>query len=337
MRFADHPEFADLIRATAAARRLLPALVEKDYWVTRVLEAAAPCEAVTHCLVFKGGTSLSKAWNIIDRFSEDVDLLITGPDYGAPPTSDGSRKRVFQSLHNRILTATGIAMPEPASLRSTEEREWYRKRSQYYMNVRYPVPGRPHQALGPAEDVVLMELGYRGGTYPHETRSVRSMCADYLHEVGGPPLALFAECGEDLNVVSLEVLHPHRTLVEKILALSAGAAGDIPLRPRHYYDAVMVFEAVPNTRTFIESDDFRALLREAAELSNAHYGGQFDVTSLGLRSCVAFAPTADQRREFAAAHQSERAMYFGDSQPSFDELLERLAPLRELLRELLPE
>ncbi|MBY0488944.1 MAG: nucleotidyl transferase AbiEii/AbiGii toxin family protein [Gemmatimonadaceae bacterium] len=331
MRFADHRDFSELVNLTADARALLPALVEKDYWVTRVLEAIAPCEAATHCVVFKGGTSLSKAWNVIRRFSEDVDLLITGPNFGEPPTSDGVRKRVFQSLHQKITDMTGMVLPEKSTLGSREEREWYRRRSQYYMNVRYPVPGRPHQALGPAEDVVLVELGYRGGTHPHVQRTVRSMCAEYLDEVRGSALDAFAECEADLAPLSLEVLHPHRTLVEKILALSAGAVGNIPLRPRHYYDVVMVFESVPEAKDFVASEDFTKLVREAAELSNAYYGGNFDVTRLGLKTCSAFAPTADQRREFAALHQSERQMYFGDSQPSFDDLLARLEPLRDLL------
>src|SRR5665647_3330857 len=55
--------------------KLPPAAIEKDWWVTRTLELVFQTEVAPHT-VFKGGTSLSKAWNLIDRFSEDIDLAL---------------------------------------------------------------------------------------------------------------------------------------------------------------------------------------------------------------------------------------------------------------------
>lgn len=52
-----------------------PSVVEKDWWVVRILEIVFKTSAAEH-LVFKGGTSLSKSWNLIHRFSEDIDLAI---------------------------------------------------------------------------------------------------------------------------------------------------------------------------------------------------------------------------------------------------------------------
>ena len=52
-----------------------PSVVEKDWWVVRILEIVFKTSAAEH-LVFKGGTSLSKSWNLIHRFSEDIDLDI---------------------------------------------------------------------------------------------------------------------------------------------------------------------------------------------------------------------------------------------------------------------
>lgn len=55
---------------------ITPFAAEKDWWVTRTLSIIFEMENVAPHLVFKGGTSLSKAWNLIERFSEDVDLAI---------------------------------------------------------------------------------------------------------------------------------------------------------------------------------------------------------------------------------------------------------------------
>ena len=60
----------------AAAKRALPAVaVEKDWWVTAVLRVLFSLPYAEH-LSFKGGTSLSKCWNLIERFSEDIDIAI---------------------------------------------------------------------------------------------------------------------------------------------------------------------------------------------------------------------------------------------------------------------
>lgn len=69
----DAKDFDELILAVATARRILPALVEKDYWVTHTLWAL---HRTGLDIWFKGGTALSKGYGIIDRFSEDVDLCI---------------------------------------------------------------------------------------------------------------------------------------------------------------------------------------------------------------------------------------------------------------------
>ena len=56
--------------------------VEKDFWVTEVLRGIARCSAVTGVsAVFKGGTSLSKAFGLIRRFSEDVDVIVIAPGH----------------------------------------------------------------------------------------------------------------------------------------------------------------------------------------------------------------------------------------------------------------
>mgnify|MGYP006171102363 CR=1 FL=1 len=64
-----------VFNAIAAEKGMKPFAVEKDWWVSRTLEIIFQMPIAKH-LVFKGGTSLSKAWKLINRFSEDIDLAI---------------------------------------------------------------------------------------------------------------------------------------------------------------------------------------------------------------------------------------------------------------------
>jgi hypothetical protein len=72
----NHPEFADLIRIVADEKGIDPALVEKDYWIMHCLYGLQQLKLTFE---LKGGTSLSKGFQIIDRFSEDIDIRIEPP------------------------------------------------------------------------------------------------------------------------------------------------------------------------------------------------------------------------------------------------------------------
>lgn len=75
---------------------LPPASIEKDLWVTQVLHALFSLPVSEH-LIFKGGTSLSKAWGLIDRFSEDIDLAVD-PVFLGLPEGDLTKKQI-KKLH----------------------------------------------------------------------------------------------------------------------------------------------------------------------------------------------------------------------------------------------
>lgn len=70
--------FQEFVQFAAQAMRVPESYVEKDYWVTRALRNLS-VPALSSRVVFKGGTSLSKAYNFINRFSEDIDLAVCIP------------------------------------------------------------------------------------------------------------------------------------------------------------------------------------------------------------------------------------------------------------------
>src|ERR1700722_3376206 len=72
----NHAQFADLIRIVSQEKSIDPALVEKDYWIMHCLFGL---QALGLTFELKGGTSLSKGFQVIDRFSEDIDICIEPP------------------------------------------------------------------------------------------------------------------------------------------------------------------------------------------------------------------------------------------------------------------
>lgn len=71
----DDQVFTELVAETAQSIDLPQVYVEKDYWITKALKHLSEFARADE-VVFKGGTSLSKAYQLIDRFSEDIDLAI---------------------------------------------------------------------------------------------------------------------------------------------------------------------------------------------------------------------------------------------------------------------
>ncbi|MEO7044656.1 MAG: nucleotidyl transferase AbiEii/AbiGii toxin family protein, partial [Ferruginibacter sp.] len=72
----DHKDFPELLRIVGDEMSILPGLVEKDYWIMHVLYGLKESK---YDFELKGGTSLSKGYGIIDRFSEDIDIHIKPP------------------------------------------------------------------------------------------------------------------------------------------------------------------------------------------------------------------------------------------------------------------
>jgi len=102
MRLCQHGDFEAAIVASAAAAGLQESFVEKDYYVTEVLRMMAERYSPGQ-VIFKGGTSLSKAWGLIQRLSEDVDLLLV-PERFDPPLGRGRVDAELAAMTEAIST-----------------------------------------------------------------------------------------------------------------------------------------------------------------------------------------------------------------------------------------
>jgi hypothetical protein len=230
-RLREHPDdLSALVTQTAAALGIIPAYVEKDFWVTEVLRAACPSRAIALpdgsrgevTFVFKGGTSLSRVFHLIERFSEDVDLLAVFPEGPGQNARHGVLKKVDQVV-TAHLSIPGVVGPSDTGVKR-------------YTTYTYPVtPGSDG-----VKQSVLLELGSRGGAQPASTHAFRSMVAEHAWSAYGHDASVW----EELAPFDVLVLAPERTLLEKIAGVHAAASVNdtvaLARAGRHFYDIGML-------------------------------------------------------------------------------------------------
>lgn len=328
---ANAPEFEDAVRAAAAYHGILEDLVRKDYWVTRVLRAIGTDPEMSGRAIFKGGTSLSKGWRLIDRFSEDIDLLLTGSNYGPPPEKR-DRERQFRTLKARIEKETPLRLPDQQTL-AEEDWRFHYVRGSFHSNLRYPLPGRVVGRSAANTDWLLVESGFRGGVQPHARRLLNSLVAEFV-ETQPEARAALELYAADLTPFEMDLLKPERTFVEKLLALhgwmSNGSDGAREVRTRHYYDLAQLFTRSADVRTCIERGELGPLVRDAVAVSNMYWGAQLDADTLDLRQSPALRPTDEQRRILRARYADERALYYREV-PAFDAILDIMDRIADAL------
>ena len=163
---------------------------------------------------------------------------------------------------------------------------------------------------------------------------LKSLIAEFVETQPAARLALELYA-HDLVPFEMDLLKPERTFVEKLLALhvSMSSANDesiAQVRTRHYYDVAQLFARSDDVRASIASGGFRALLEEAAAVSNRYFAANIDIPTLDLRSSPALNPTSDQVRVLRASYDTERALYYRDFVP-FDDIIEQVRAIREAL------
>ena len=302
---------------TTAARQLgvLPLAVEKDYWACEALRAIT----ITHPggVVFKGGTSLEKL-RLIRRFSEDLDLLVIG-EYE-------SNRAAERALKSMVTAAAEATRGESSGSRSGGKPGSFH-RSAYLAPplVHSGDPGEPGAIADAA--AILIELGQSGGPNPHSNRPVTSLLSRQLDAAG-----FDTSPWSDLAAFDVAVLHPGRTLLEKLLRINNfvtdAAREDVhgwPRIGRQFYD----IWALLGTREVIDFLDDRTLVSQVLascyQISQA-FTPDLPVPSGGFAASPAFDPSGPLAARLRTEHEAAMdGLYYGtDQPPTFTDVLERI-------------
>ena len=328
MTLDEHPQFRELIGITADDLNIVPELVEKDYWVTRVLRAVAAEEGLNKQVIFKGGTSLSKGWKLIDRFSEDVDLLATGPDFSVPP-GKAARAAVFQRIIECVENNAPLVRPKTDGL-SQEQRDFLYFKAKSNCNVRLPLPGRRITVGSDPIDYIFLEMGFRGSPNPTETVGINSLVGEAILQGRAGQAEGLSDYKDDFSIFDFVLLHPNRTLVEKLLALHSSLSEKIDQgRTRHYSDVHSLFTRYQGMPEFLEGPDFRVLAREAIEIGNINFGTDVD-PDLNLAESPALNLKPEQIETLERQHRGEARYYFKGQLP-FEQIIAVLPEIRARL------
>lgn len=325
---AKHPDFDVLVRNTAADLKLLPELVLKDYWVTATLRVLATTPELQGRIIFKGGTSLSKGWHLIDRFSEDIDILTTGPDFGSPPESGGQRGRFLKTIRDSIPKKTPLKIPD-----IHDPFYYLMDKHQYYAKVKYTWVDRPDKSKLSAVDTVYLEMGFRGGPNPHSTVKINSFVGEFMIKQFGQNNDSFQEWADDFQPFAMDLLEPSQTFIEKLLYLHTAVPKDIrEVRTRHIYDVVSIFQADKRMAEIIKSGGYKSQLQSAVEISNRWYGTTLDADAIDFKVSPVLNLTSEQSDVLTSGYVSEKDFYFR-GQRLFPELLEGLKDIRRQFEE----
>lgn len=334
MTLDEHPQFEELIGITADRLGILPELVRKDYWVVRCLRAIRSDEVLRAQVIFKGGTSLSKGWQIIDRFSEDVDLLTTGPNFSAMP-GKAARKAVFAAILDAVEMQTPLRRPNREGLRDEEQRFLYSSGDKYkHCSARLPLPGCSIKSSSNSAEFILLEMGFRGSAHPTTTVSLNSFVAETIRDTNRDERLALRDYEADFAEFDFILLDPTLTFVEKLLAVHCSVSRGVEdVRTRHYYDIAALYNRRPEIPAMIDSGDFKVLLRQAIDISNVNFEANVDL-DLDLTRSPALNLTDQQTAQLDRQYQREARFYF-KGQPPFREITATVSQIREHLAALI--
>jgi len=302
----DSAEAAAALLGTVDAETLV-----KDYWVTECLRILSG-DFREH-FVFKGGTSLTKAVRCVDRFSEDIDILVTSKPTGQSYTG------LMKAMVRTIARSTSLKDTLVRSTKNTAR------------DVSFQYPTR-HENLYKPE--IVLEMGIRGTDFPdHLNYEIRPMFADAR-------LASFdADSFPDLMAFEVAVMHPARTLWEKVTLLHALVESDSwrnhrdPSRQvRHYGDIAALFGEATFRSVLSDAEVRQSLDSEVRRISSRHFDEVPAAPAGGYANSGAFVPT-DEYLEFLVESfdPAVETLWSPSSRPTLRGVLEVIAASAELL------
>jgi len=243
----DKTLFTQLLNFSANTLNIRPEFIEKDYWLTRALQRLAQNPNVDK-VVFKGGTSLSKAYRLTNRFSEDIDIAVIDADSFSGNQLKMLIKRLAKDMASELEE---IVIPNVTSKGS----RFYKAVYQYQNLV-----GLISSAVKTGQ--LLIEINTYANPYPYTKQEISSFLADYLKTINRQDLIEQFE----LKSFSINVLDKRRTIVEKLVSLIRFSFEDdvvksLASKIRHFYD-LFYLSNDEECAKYLQSSEFQKDLSE---------------------------------------------------------------------------
>jgi len=311
-----------------------PGLVEKDFWVCWTLKHLFSIPDFESRLLFKGGTTLSKIFGVIQRFSEDIDMAVdyvalgfTGDRDPLAPMSNTRRTKLLDEM--LAVCRDYIAGDFLSSLRSAmseilpPDADWdlyVDPEDGHIVNFRYPMAAEKAAYVRPE---VRLELGTHAEFIPNDHYTVRPYAAEEYPEAFEKP---------DCRVKAIKI---ERTFWEKVTILHQEhfrtPQHAAPARfSRHYYDTYMMMQHSEDCQDALQSTD---LLHRVVEHKKRFYPRRWARYDLAVPATLQLMPSGEWVDFLRDDYNAMQVMMFGDS-PAFDEILDGLQALEGDIRRM---
>lgn len=252
-------DFKALIKLTADYFKITEVYIEKDYWVTLILKNLSKSEYKDQ-IIFKGGTSLSKAYEMIERFSEDIDLQLINF------IGSNGQKKILMKKIEKALTL---------ELTYLENHQRENKKGNIRKTVySYDKVSKKDDFFQASKELIL-EINGMSIPEPWEPKKIKSYIANYLIENDLPDVIEEFE----LENFSINVLNKKRTFVEKIFAIldfsfEEDYQSTLSNKIRHVYDISKLYND-QDVKDFFYSNDFFEIANRVV-IENDFFGDRKD-------------------------------------------------------------
>lgn len=316
---------AELFNETAARMVLSGAVVEKDFWVCWTLKQIFSIPQFEDRLLFKGGTSLSKVFGAIQRFSEDIDLAVDYTLLGFTGARDPGQEGPSRTRQTKLLGEMLAACAEYIRVdflnvlqgrfaETLGAQDWALSISPDDPHiVRFRYPRSVQSRLEYLSPSVILELGTHAAFIPRERFAIRSFAATEFPNVFEAP------------DVAVTALLAKRTFWEKVTILHAEfyrpADKTLPGRySRHYYDVGMLTQG----RFRDEALADLALLAQVVRHKRTFYPAAWARYELAMPGTLRLVPPEHRIAALRQDYREMATMIFGEP-PEFGSLLRNLA------------
>ena len=323
-------EKVELINQMSEETKLPQVIIEKDMWVTAVLRALFALPYADN-LSFKGGTSLSKCFDLIERFSEDVDIAInreffgfSGDTFTIKQISKDLRKSTCKFIRNNLQFDLAKQMETdgiPADLFSVT------------MNITPVTTIDPEKVFVEYKSVfspssyikntVVLEIGGRSMKEPLQKAEVQSFIDKHFSQ------ATFAEKSFEINVVV-----PERTFWEKVCLLHEDFSKPneqirVERMSRHLYDLAQMTDTSIAENALANKELFQSIVAHRRMFIALK---DFDYDTLSPKT-IKIVPPPEVIAKWEDDYNKMQTMIYGNALP-FNEIIDRLACLNEKIKSL---
>lgn len=332
---------ADVFSETAERKALAEAIIEKDFWVCWTLKQLFSIEALDGRLLFKGGTSISKIFHAINRFSEDIDLAVDYAALGFIGEKDPRREDLSKTKRAAILDEMMGACRKYIGgeflaivTKRCEEilgegGSWRLDVSKQDPNVvQFRYPPASTKTLSYIAPQVVLEMGTHAEFVPHDRFTIRSFVAEEFPNLFGTAAGAAAVVGDvDAGDVDVVALLAKRTFWEKATILHAEyfrpAEKSLPDRySRHYYDVAMMAKTAIKTEALADLP----LLAQVVKHKETFYPSGWARYELARPGSFHLVPPKERVDVLQRDYKNMAVMIFGEP-PTFDWIMETLATL----------